>query len=132
MVDVPRGIYLVVDGLGGQVAGERAADAAVNIIGMRLARQTGTPEGRVREAFALASTEIFELQARDPELKGMACVATLALIEKYRVVVGHVGDSRLYLLEPGSMRKVTRDHSPVGEMEDSGELGEAAAMRSSA
>lgn len=129
LIDQPRGVYLVVDGLGGQVAGERAAEVAISIIGMRLARRTGTPEARVREAFALASTEIFELQARDPALKGMACVATLALIEDDRVVVGHVGDSRLYLLEPGKMHKVTRDHSPVGEMEDAGQLGESAAMR---
>src|SRR5947209_4430272 len=124
VVDVPRGLYLVVDGMGGQVAGERAAEVASNIIAMRLARQTGAPAKRVREAFALASTEIFELAARDPKLKGMACVATLALIEDDHVVVGHVGDSRLYLLEPGRIRKVTRDHSPVGEMEDAGQLSE--------
>ena len=58
----------------------------------------------------------------------MACVATLAVIEDDRVTVGHVGDSRLYLLEPGSMKKVTHDHSPVGEREDAGELSEDAAM----
>lgn len=129
LIDAARGIYLVVDGVGGHAAGERAAKVASDIIEMRLARQTGTPKRRVREAFALASTEIFELAEREPELKGMACVATLALIEGERVTVGHVGDSRLYLLEPGSITKVTKDHSPVGEMEDSGQLDEEAAMR---
>ncbi len=131
VVDLRRGFYLVVDGMGGQAAGERAAEVAANIIAMRLARRTGAPAKRVREAFALASTEIFELAARDPELKGMACVATLALIEAEQVVVGHVGDSRLYLLEPGRIGKVTRDHSPVGEMEDTGQLSEVAAMQHS-
>jgi len=128
---VPRELYLVVDGMGGQVAGERAADVAANLIAMRLARRTGAPAKRVREAFALASTELSELAARDPELKGMACVATLALIEDDYVVVGLVGDSRLYLLEPGLIHKVTSDHSPVGEMEDAGQLSEAAAMHHS-
>lgn len=129
LVDVPAGLYLVVDGMGGQAAGERAAEVAARIIAMRLARQTGEAETRVREAFALASTEIYDLAAQDPELKGMACVATLALVEGHRVVVGHVGDSRLYLLEPNSIRKVTSDHSPVGEMEDAGKLTEETAMR---
>jgi PPM family protein phosphatase len=129
LVDVPAGLYLVVDGMGGQVAGERAAEVAARIIAMRLSRQTGEAEKRVREAFALASTEIYDLAEKEPELKGMACVATLALVEGDRVVVGHVGDSRLYLLELNSIRKVTSDHSPVGEMEDAGKLSEEAAMR---
>jgi serine/threonine protein phosphatase PrpC len=129
LVDVPAGLFLVVDGMGGQAAGERAAEVAARIIAMRLSRQTGDAEKRVREAFALASTEIYNSAAQDPELKGMACVATLALVEGDRVVVGHVGDSRLYLLGPDTIRKVTNDHSPVGEMEDAGKLAEDAAMR---
>ena len=127
-IDPERGIYLVIDGLGGHAAGERAARIAEEIISMRLARQTGTTVKRVQEAFALASTEIFEAASDDSQLAGMACVATLAVIEDDHVTVGHVGDSRLYLLEPGSMKKVTHDHSPVGEREDSGELSEDAAM----
>jgi parallel beta-helix repeat protein len=128
LIDSDRGIYLVVDGIGGHAAGEQAARIAADIIGMRLGRQTGTTVNRVREAFALASTEIFEMASRDRNLAGMACVATLAVIEDDHVTVGHVGDSRLYLLEPGAIRKVTRDHSPVGEREDAGELSEDAAM----
>ena len=128
LIDPERGIYLVVDGLGGRAAGEHAARIAEEIIRMRLARQTGTTVKRVREAFALASTEIFEAASEDSQLAGMACVATLAVIEDERVTVCHVGDSRLYLLEPGSMKKVTHDHSPVGEREDAGELSEDAAM----
>ena len=128
LIDPERGVYLVIDGLGGHAAGERAARIAEEIISMRLARQTGTTVKRVREAFALASTEIFAAAAEDNQLAGMACVATLAVIEDDRVTVGHVGDSRLYMLEPGNMRKVTHDHSPVGEREDAGELSEDAAM----
>jgi parallel beta-helix repeat protein len=61
----------------------------------------------------------------------MACVLTVALIEDDIVTVGHVGDSRLYLLRPGEIEKKTRDHSPVGEREDRGELTEDDAMRHS-
>jgi serine/threonine protein phosphatase PrpC len=124
-----RGIFLVVDGLGGHAAGERAAEIAVDIISTRLSRRTGASDKRIQEAFALASTEIFEAASRHSEWAGMACVATVALIEENQVTVGHVGDSRLYLLTPGRMEKITRDHSPVGELEDSQRLSEDAAMR---
>ena len=127
-IDAQRGIFLVVDGLGGHAAGERAAEIAVDIISTRLSRRTGASDKRIQEAFALASTEIFEAASRHPEWAGMACVATVALIEADQVTVGHVGDSRLYLLTPGKMEKITRDHSPVGELEDAQRLSEAAAM----
>ena len=52
----------------------------------------------------------------------MACVLTIALVEDDVRNVGHVGDSRLYLLQPGRITKMTHDHSPVGEREDRGEL----------
>ena len=58
----------------------------------------------------------------------MACVLTLALVEGEQVTIGHVGDSRLYLIAGGAIRKVTSDHSPVGEIEDAGELSEEEAM----
>src|SRR5205814_2186342 len=65
-----------------------------------------------------------------PELTGMACVLTLALVDARgtQVTIGHVGDSRLYLIGGGEIRKVTADHSPVGEIEDAGELSEEEAM----
>ena len=113
-IDAQRGIFLVVDGLGGHAAGERAAEIAVDIISTRLSRRTGASDKRIQEAFALASTEIYEAASRNPEWAGMACVATLALIEGDQVTVGHVGDSRLYLLTPGTIEKITRDHSPRG------------------
>jgi PPM family protein phosphatase len=128
-IDAQHGIFLVVDGLGGHAAGERAAEIAVDIISARLSRRTGASDKRIQEAFALASTEIFEAASRHPGWAGMACVATVALIEEDHVTVGHVGDSRLYLLTPGKMKKITRDHSPVGELEDSQRLSEDAAMR---
>jgi len=128
-VDADRGIFAVIDGVGGHAAGEQAAAVAVDVIKERLERQTGTPEDRIREGIALANNEIFRLAQSRPDWNGMACVLTVALIEDDFVTVGHVGDSRLYLLQPGSIRKITHDHSPVGEREDKGDLSEADAMR---
>jgi parallel beta-helix repeat protein len=101
----------------------------VEVLRERLERETGTPEERLREAIALANNEIYERARSRPEWAGMACVLTVALIEDDLVTVGHVGDSRLYLLQPGEIAKKTRDHSPVGEREDEGELSEEDAMR---
>ncbi len=52
----------------------------------------------------------------------------MAVAHEDRITVGHVGDSRLYLIWNGTLRKITSDHSPVGELEDRGTLSEAEAM----
>ena len=127
--DPDRGIFLVVDGIGGQAAGEKAAEIAVARIRARLERQTGTTEQRVRESVAMANNEILRTAESRPEWAGMACVLTLAVVEDGAAVVGHVGDSRLYKIRQGRIEKLTHDHSPVGEREDGGELSEAEAMR---
>jgi serine/threonine protein phosphatase PrpC len=128
-VDESAGIFLVVDGVGGQAAGEKAAEVAVEVIPRELATEEGPPEHRVRAAIAAANNEIFQLAQSHPEWRGMACVLTLAYADDGRITVGHVGDSRMYLAWDGKLRKLTSDHSPVGEQEDRGELTEAEAMK---
>src|SRR5713101_4733791 len=59
---------------------------------------------------------------------GGRAAGELAAQTAIQIIVGHVGDTRLYLVWNGTLRKLTADHSPVGEMEDQGELTEAAAM----
>ena len=128
-LDAERGIFLVVDGIGGEAAGEKAAEIAVSRVRARLERQTGTVEQRIREAITMANNEILEAARGNPEWAGMACVLTVAVLENGSAVVGHVGDSRAYQIRGGRIQKITHDHSPVGEREDSGELSEAEAMR---
>ncbi|MCC7044219.1 MAG: protein phosphatase 2C domain-containing protein [Acidobacteria bacterium] len=128
-VDTARGVFVVVDGVGGQAAGGRAADIAISMLRDRLERQTGAPADRVREAITIANNEIFHEAQQRPEWHGMACVLTVALVERGRLVVGHVGDTRLYMVRGGEARKLTPDHSPVGEREDARELSELEAMR---
>lgn len=127
--DADRGIFLVVDGIGGQNAGERAAAIAIERIRARLERQTGTTEQRIREAITVANNEILRAAAENAEWEGMACVLTLVVIENGSAVCGHVGDSRLYKIHGGRIQKLTHDHSPVGEREDNQEITEAEAMR---
>src|SRR5262249_28749584 len=89
----------------------------------------GIAEERVRRAITEANNRVWEMAQTRDELKGMACVLTLALIEGERVTIGHVGDSRLYLTWRGAIRKLTSDHSRVGEAEDAGEPSELEAMQ---
>ncbi len=129
IIDAARGIFGVIDGVGGEAGGEVAAATAQDVIMQRLARPVGTAADRVREAIAIANNEIFRRAQDDRALSGMACVITLALVSDGRITVGHVGDTRLYKIRHDGIRKLTRDHSPVGEREDAGELGEVDAMR---
>jgi serine/threonine protein phosphatase PrpC len=128
-IDVDRGIFIVVDGIGGQAAGDTAADIAIASMRERLNRQTGDICDRLREAITIANNEIHRLASTRAEWRGMACVLTAAVVDGDRAVVGHVGDSRLYKLQGHQIEKVTPDHSPIGEREDAHELSEFEAMR---
>ncbi|MGA8026383.1 MAG: protein phosphatase 2C domain-containing protein, partial [Bryobacteraceae bacterium] len=133
-VDELRGIFLVVDGLGGHAAGELASETAVRVIaenaaGVELTRTQEDLEEKIRESITEANNQIYALAQSNESWRGMACVLTLAVAREDRVTVGHVGDTRLYLIWNGNLRKLTSDHSPVGEREDHGELTEEEAMR---
>jgi serine/threonine protein phosphatase PrpC len=128
-LDAAAGIFLVVDGVGGEAAGEVAAQIAVHTILNRLARQDGLAEIRVREAITLANRDILRQAYERPERAGMACVLTLGVLEGRQLTIGHVGDSRLYKLTPQGIAKLTHDHSPIGEREDSREISETEAMQ---
>src|SRR3954453_7144543 len=127
-VDSERGIYLVVDGLGGHAAGDRAAEIAVEVIARELDPSSVEAAEGIRRVIALANNEIFRISKENPDCSGMGCVLTLAVIKDDVVTFGHVGDSRLYLIWNGSVRKLTSDHSPVGEQQDLGEMTELQAM----
>ena len=129
LCDPERGIYAVIDGVGGESGGEIAAQTALEILKARLSRRTTDAARLIREAIALANKQIYDQAQANPALAGMACVLTFAVVDDGQAAIGHVGDSRLYLLRPGEISKVTRDHSPVGAREDAGEISEEEAMR---
>jgi serine/threonine protein phosphatase PrpC len=126
--DLARGLFLVIDGVGGHAAGGRAADIALAMVPWRLERETGPLVDRVREAIAFANNEIHRAAVLQPEWNGMACVLTVVVVDEMRAVIGHVGDTRLYKLRNDRIDKITRDHSPIGEREDAHELSELEAM----
>ncbi len=126
--DPERGIFVVIDGLGGYAAGEVAARLACDFVSRGLAQTEGTATERLRVAITEANNAIYQHGQANSEQRGMACVLTAALIEDGQVTVGHVGDTRLYEVRRDGIRKITRDHSPVGLREDIGDLSEFEAM----
>ena len=127
--DANRGVFVVIDGVGGQAAGGRAADIALATIKAHLAREGGPVDRRIREAITAANNDVHRGGLQRPELHGMACVLTVAVLTGDQAWVGHVGDTRLYKLGQGRLEKITPDHSPVGEREDAHEISELEAMR---
>jgi serine/threonine protein phosphatase PrpC len=127
--DVERGIFAVIDGVGGENGGDVAASIARRELELRLRRETGTVEDRLREAITAANEQILQEASTVQALAKMACVLTVAVVSNGRVVAGHVGDTRLYKIDAIGIRKLTHDHSPVGVLEDQGQLSEEDAMR---
>ena len=126
--DPAAGIFIVADGVGGYAAGDVAAGMACEVVWRHLSQTEGTAAERLRAALTEANNAVYAHSRAEASHHGMACVLTAAVVAHGRVTVGHVGDARLYEVRREAIRKVTRDHSPVGLREDSGALTEVEAM----
>ncbi|WP_207425391.1 PP2C family serine/threonine-protein phosphatase [Pedobacter sp. SYSU D00535] len=124
-------IACVIDGVGGYVGGEVAAAIAKDAIQRHLKEPVSNIINTMKEAFSSANERIQEEKQQIKQYDKMACVLTLAVVdvENNLFYYAHVGDTRLYLLRDHSLVKVTKDHSFVGFLEDSGRLSEESAMK---
>ncbi len=115
-------LFAVADGMGGARAGEIAAGLAAAAL-EEAGTETRGAEG-VIELIAEANRRIWERSLTDPETAGMGTTVTAALVDSAAgtVAIGHVGDSRAYLLRGGSIEQLTTDHSLVAELVESGIL----------
>jgi len=124
------GLFLVADGMGGhragQVASGLAARAAVATLRTLHDGRRGTLE-RLRACVTAANAEILASSRAKPELAGMGTTIVALLAEGDRVALAHVGDSRAYRVRGGAIRRLTDDHTLVGELVRRGEIGERAA-----
>ena len=121
---------VVCDGMGGANGGNVASEIAVGIIGSRIrdgfsAEQNGNwAEHMLASAMAAANIGVFDRAQQQPELSGMGTTVVAAVICGRMAYISHVGDSRLYLCRGDSLRQITRDHSVVQEMIESGQITE--------
>ncbi len=129
-----HGIFIVADGMGGAQAGEYASAMATrevsNIVNESFERLKRNPAEEINlldileEGIKKANKSIYEAARRNPELQGMGTTVTAAVVYQGVVYIGHVGDSRGYLLSRGEIQKVTRDHSLVGRLLEIGQITE--------
>lgn len=121
---------VVCDGMGGAKGGNVASTLAVKMITERLAssyRENMTTQSirYVLEcAIAAANVEVFDTAVNDENLRGMGTTVVAAVVCGKTAVVAHIGDSRAYLVTEDGLEQVTRDHSLVQEMVESGKLTE--------
>ena len=129
--DMRHGIYIVCDGMGGQAAGEVASKMAVDTV-LNYFRESdsnghfhpvGNPVDGASElaqalsnAIHLANSAVFESSTTNAARSGMGATTVAAHVGKDGMVaIGHVGDSRIYLIRNGSIQQLTQDHSLVME-----------------
>jgi serine/threonine protein phosphatase PrpC len=114
-------LFAVADGMGGAQAGELASSLAAAALRDDTADREGG-EQRVDELIQEANRRVYQRQSQDAAASGMGTTMTVALVEDGRVVIGHVGDSRAYLIRDQRLEQLTEDHSLVAELVRSGRL----------
>jgi PPM family protein phosphatase len=115
-------LFVVADGMGGARAGEVASRLAVAAFREFHDADALEPEERLAAIVQEANRRIYERATADVNASGMGTTITAALVEGDQVAVGHVGDSRAYLLRQGTFAQLTDDHSLVADLMRSGQL----------
>jgi len=134
--DAANGLVVLADGMGGYNAGEVASGMATTVIVSEMRQILANvrpyeidPKNHeemaarlVREQVLKANSSIFQAAQSQPQYAGMGTTLVVCLFYDNRILVSHLGDSRLYMLRGGEFRQVTRDHSLLQEQIDSGLL----------
>jgi protein phosphatase len=128
LCDEPMGLYLVSDGMGGAAAGEIAAEMVRTGIQEQIMLHVpriadiGALQRALQLAIAQVNAAILHRAGEDPSLFGMGATLVMVLAREAHALVAHVGDSRCYLHHKGVLRCLTKDHSWVQQLIDSGTL----------
>jgi serine/threonine protein phosphatase PrpC len=117
-VDEDAGLFILADGMGGHNAGEVASKLAVEATaqfvqkGLRAGKEV---EEVFRDAFASANKSIFQKALNNPAWEEMGTTLLMAFTIDHQVIIGHVGDSRAYLISKGNIERFTEDDTFVYE-----------------
>jgi serine/threonine protein phosphatase PrpC len=124
------GIYVIADGMGGYNSGEIASSMAVNEVLLNLKSITNfdNPEAIMRKAIENANNIIYKASMENENQSGMGTTITACLLINKELIVGHVGDSSCYYIGDKGLYKLTKDHSLVQQLIDSGSITETEAL----
>jgi protein phosphatase len=106
---VDAGLFAVIDGMGGQNGGQRAA---------ALTRDALLKAQEPVKGLLLANERIYEAARADPELQGMGCVASAVLVKSGVARIAHVGDTRVYLAGSAGCEQLTTDHTLAAKVQE--------------
>lgn len=121
-------LAIVADGMGGYEGGQEASRIAVDTVERVYSdAPEAAPQDLLREGFAQAHARILEYAGEHRELRGMGTTCTAIALVGRNLYFAHVGDSRLYLLRNSAISRLTRDHSYVGRLVESGAVSAEAA-----
>jgi protein phosphatase len=115
-------LAIVADGMGGHAAGEIASAIAVEVI-QRLYYDLKAPTPKVLEtAFTAANRAILEYAERHPECRGMGTTCTVLAFRDGKAWLGHIGDSRAYLLRKSELRQLSEDQTLIAQLLSEGAI----------
>ena len=125
LIDRELRLAAVADGMGGHSGGEVASATALEAL-----HAAFSESGGLRDAVLAANDAVLDRADERPELRGMGTTLTAGVLgDDDTLLVGHVGDSRAYLVQGGEFSRITTDHSLVEELIAAGELTEEEAER---
>lgn len=118
---------LVCDGMGGVNGGRLASRIATDTMQQYFARQMqalrpGGEKAFMMHGFDVTNRAVYEKATSDPEMMGMGTTGVCAYAGGGFAHIVHAGDSRAYLYHRGTLRQITRDHSMVQQLVDSGQI----------
>lgn len=123
LINESLSLFAVADGMGGHEAGEVASELAVQTLEKAML-DGANQQGDLLSAIQQANSEIYHKAQENPSLHGMGTTITVVHCLAGQVSIGHVGDSRAYLLRRGQATLLTRDHSLVNELVRCGQISE--------
>jgi serine/threonine protein phosphatase PrpC len=123
-------LALVADGMGGHAAGDVASRLAADIIRGGYYDMAGTVPEVLAACLEAANRIIYQRGKLDAACTGMGTTCTVIAVRHDRIYLGHVGDSRAYILRDGQLRQISQDHSVVAELVRNGTITASEAMLS--
>lgn len=123
-------IYIIADGMGGHNAGEIASKIAVEstIDYINNLKKLDNPKEILSDAIKAANVNIYNKSKTDSNMSGMGTTITACLIVKDKIIIANVGDSSCFIVNPDNITKITKDHSLVQQLVDSGSITEEEAV----
>ena len=113
-------LLIIADGMGGHNAGEVASRLAVETAVSVIEGSRSNYKGKIKEAVKEANKRVREMAIDDRE--GMGTTFDVCIYDSGKLYIGHIGDSRVYIIRDGKAIKITEDHSYVEMLVAKGEI----------